>query len=386
MSQDCAGGRYIMPIFSNVVKTSAVPFGSNIGVNGSPQVLYMDVYEPQGDPLDDRPVAIVAFGGSFVAGGRGDVELLCREFAKRGYVAVAPDYRVGQFTITAFNTMEAVMRGTHDMKACVRYLRRSVAELADPYRIDTSRILIGGVSAGAISALHATYLDDEGEMPDLLAPIAEQIGGVEGNSGNEGYSSSVLGCFNYSGAIADTSWIDAGDPPLVSVHENGDPIVPYLTAPVTVNGIPAGLMASGSHDIHLRMENAGIEHCLLTYIAGTHVGYLLTDPFGALDHVVEFNAALVCEEDAYCGMIVSEVEESDLEIKPLQVFPSLAADRIFVLTEHTTTAHLFDMEGRSLTSMRLSTGKNMIDVGALANGTYLLRTSENLTARFVILK
>src|SRR5688572_15035543 len=93
-AQDCGGGRYSSMIFSDVTVTSAVVYGSNTGVGGGAQTLRMDVYEPTGDVLETRPAIIVAFGGSFISGTRADVADLCNTFARMGYVAIAPDYRV----------------------------------------------------------------------------------------------------------------------------------------------------------------------------------------------------------------------------------------------------------------------------------------------------
>jgi acetyl esterase/lipase len=380
--QDCTGGRYLQPIFSSVVKTSAVPFGSNVGITGTDQILYMDVYEPEGDLLASRPAIIVAFGGSFVSGQRSDVELLCRELAKRGHVAIAPDYRVGNFPIDAFNTMQAVMRSAHDLKACIRYVRRSVAELGDPYGIDTSRILVGGVSAGAIGALHATYLDQESEMPSVLDPIVEQIGGVEGNSGNDGHSSSVIGCFSLSGAIADTSWIEVGDPPLVSVHETGDLVVPYFTEPVYILGAPTGLLASGSHDIHERMEHVGIDHCLLTYEANSHVGYLLSDPFTVLDLIYSFTASVVCGDDPYCGMIVAAIDENEDPVV-VRIFPDPVTSIANVQSEVSITIHIHDLQGRAIGTYELASGTMALDLSDLPSGPYFIRSEQGFLARFL---
>jgi carboxylesterase type B len=164
----CTDDRYRnFSYFSESIRTTAIEFGVNESVppfgasQGSPQSLKMDVYEPEGDQITNRPVVVVAFGGSFIGGSRGQMESLCREFARLGYVAVAPDYRVGLFfPIDELNTTLAVLRGAHDMKGCVRYLRKTVAEDGNPYGIDPNMIFVGGVSAGAISAIHAAYLDD----------------------------------------------------------------------------------------------------------------------------------------------------------------------------------------------------------------------------------
>ncbi|MBK8499317.1 MAG: alpha/beta hydrolase [Flavobacteriales bacterium] len=162
--------------------TNAVVYGANIGVNGSNQTLRLDVYAPTGDAQTDRPAAIVAFGGSFISGTRADVADICQDFAKRGYVAIAPDYRVGFFFPNEATTIRAVMRGAHDMKAVVRFLRKSVAESGNPYGIDPERIIVGGVSAGAISGIHAAYLDQDSEVPAVLVPEMPALGGIEGTA------------------------------------------------------------------------------------------------------------------------------------------------------------------------------------------------------------
>ena len=65
---ECGNGRYVNPsLFPNLTVTTGIPFGANTGVSGTSQTLLMDVYEPAGDTLSERPVVLVAFGAS--AGG-----------------------------------------------------------------------------------------------------------------------------------------------------------------------------------------------------------------------------------------------------------------------------------------------------------------------------
>ena len=155
-AQDCDGTRYrTYDLFPDVDVTSGVQFGSNVAVGGGNTALRMDVYAPAGDTRTDRPVIIMAFGGSFISGTRADVASLCRVFAKMGYVAIAPDYRIGFFLPNQITTTLAVFRGAHDMKSVIRFLRKSVAEDGNPYGIDAEKIIASGISAGAISAIHA---------------------------------------------------------------------------------------------------------------------------------------------------------------------------------------------------------------------------------------
>lgn len=384
-AQDCPMGRYVNAnLFSDVTVTQGVVFGSNTGVNGSSQTLRMDVYEPSGDVEQLRPVVVVAFGGSFITGSRGDVAFICNDLAKRGYVAVANDYRVGFFLPNQTTTTRAVMRGAHDMRACVRYLRRSVAEMGNPYRIDTTRIIIGGVSAGAISALHAMYLDQDAEVPAVLASELPGLGGLEGNSGNPGYSSQAMACYSFSGALGDSAWIEPGDEPLVSLHEDGDNIVPYYTAPVFVGGIPTGLTASGSHDLHLRAAHIGITNCLKSYDANAHVGYLQNDQANALDYVALFMGELVCGQPVSCGLSTNLAEVG--KAQPLQCTPNPASISTRISLPSASDLALIDMQGRVVQRIRGGAGTVELDLANLPAGAYTVRPSNPDLAPVRLLK
>lgn len=373
-AQDCTSGRYREAQFADVQTTLSVPFGSNYGVSGGTQILFMDVYEPVGDVLEQRPVVLVAFGGSFVSGTRADVAEACIQFARRGYVAVAPDYRVGFFVPNATTTTLAVLRGAHDMKACVRFLRRSVMESENPYRIDPERIIIGGFSAGAISALHAGFLNDDSEWPTVLAPQLVSLGGVEGTSGNPGYSSEVLSLYSFSGCLGDTSWIQPDDLPLCSVHEVGDAVVPYYTQEVSVFGFPTGLIASGSHDIHLRMAHLGLDNCLLTYPGNGHVGYVSSDPEGSIGFVLDFCADLVCGGSSACGNVYAAVDE--MEEEAIKVFPNPTSGIVSIGSSGLGPILIVDVIGKAVECLQKTPGKMDVDLSHLPDGAYFLRTSE----------
>lgn len=385
LAQDCGSGRYVTPnFFTDVTVTSGVQFGSNTAVAGGTQALRMDVYEPAGDNSQARPVVIVAFGGSFVSGDRTQVADLCRQFARLGYVAIANDYRVGFFFPNEATTTRAVMRGSHDMKACVRYLRKTVAEDGNPYRIDPDRIIVGGVSAGAISAIHCTYLDQESEIPAVLQGEIASLGGVEGNSGSPGFSSEVLGCYSFSGAIGDTTWIVPGDIPLVSVHESGDGVVPFGTQEVSVVGIPTGLIASGSRDIHVRAENIGLDNCILVYNTNAHVGYLQSDPVISFGYVAQFLSELVCNEAVTCGNISTSVEQLS-RTEELGVFPNPTNGLLQFELDAMARVSLLDLSGREVFADRMAAGTVRLDITGMPAGIYVLRTDGGVvrTARIV---
>ncbi len=130
-SQECDDGRYEDEIFDNIYITSGIYYGTGVqeGLFGnSDEDLYLDVYEPYGDDLENRPVVIFMFGGSFVGGSRtsSDIVELCTRYARMGYVAVAIDYRLTLDLILFANettAYKAAAKGINDLKAAIRFLR-----------------------------------------------------------------------------------------------------------------------------------------------------------------------------------------------------------------------------------------------------------------------
>jgi acetyl esterase/lipase len=371
---DCGDGRYTnYAYFDSVSVSTGVLYGSNLGTSGTAQNLYMDIYEPQGDTVAHRPAVLVGFGGSFIGGSRADVADLCLAFAKLGYVSIAFDYRVGFFWPTELTTTKAVMRCAHDIRGCVRYLRKTVVEEGDPYRIDTARIVIGGVSAGAIGALHAAYLDRSYEIPEVLWPDTATLGGIEGNSGSPGYSSGVLACYSFSGALGDTSWIVAGDEPLCSVHETADEVVPCWTEEVEVIGIATGLMASGSGDIHRRMDHQGVPNCLTIYPGNGHVGYLNYDAQASFDRVVQFLADAVCTGAEGCTPLYVGVEHPlAIGERPL-IAPDPTTGVVALLNFPKGAVYVIDPRGAIVHRAVVESTREVIDLTSLPAGVYVVR-------------
>ncbi len=376
-AQECGTGRYTdYNHFTAIDSTLAVPFGHNTGIDGTDQTLLMDVYEPANDTLSLRPVVLVAFGGSFVTGTREDVAPFCRELAHLGYVGVAMDYRVGFFIPNENTSMHAVMRCVLDIKGCIRYLRQTVAVDGNPYHIDPDRVIVGGVSAGAIGALHLTYMNLPSELPGVLVADSASFGGMEGTSGPLGYSSDVTACFSLSGAIGDTSWIQPGDQPYCGIHETGDPIVPCYTAEAYAFGFPTGITVSGDHDIHERMDHIGVPNCYLEYDSAQHVGYLLYDPINSVDVVVQFLARVVCgQQDPGCsGTIYQGVDELAKNAAGVDPYPNPCSGTVTIHMASAGTIVLTDLEGRDVLRRVMAKGDGTLDTSTLSDGLYLMHT------------
>ena len=64
------------------------------------------------------------------------------------------------FALDSIDGTETVVRAVHDYRAAIRYFKKDFSENGNIYGIDTSLIFAGGVSAGAITAVHVAYMDN----------------------------------------------------------------------------------------------------------------------------------------------------------------------------------------------------------------------------------
>ena len=305
LQEDCQDNRYLSEQF-NVDIIYEVQYGQNINqtVLGSEysENLYMDIYLPENDNFNERPLIFFLFGGSFIGGSKSssDIVALCNNYAKRGYVSVAIDYRLSQhlllFNANEENAYKAVMKAIHDLKAAIRYFKMN-DELFDDYKIDVDRVYAGGYSAGAVTAINAAYLNEYDEIPTFLYDDYDSIGGLEGLSGNSGYDSSFHGIVNLSGAVGNKDWIVENDIPIVSMHGNLDDVVPYNDDLVTLFGL--NMLVDGSLIIHETMLQLGNYSALHTYQNQGH------SPYSDMNFESEFSSSflydLVCNDNFIIG-------------------------------------------------------------------------------------
>lgn len=387
----CDGTRYRTTVFNAVDTTDFVQYGSNTTVNGNPQDLYMTIYEPQGDTVSKRPTIVLAFGGSFISGDRYQLEDLCENFAQRGYVVAAIDYRLYDKPLfplpDSIDMIEVVLGAVSDMKASIRYLREDAAT-QDRFRIDTNYIFSGGVSAGAIAALHAAYLQNSDNIPMYITTLLSAQGGLEGNSStNFQYSSSVSGVLSYSGALHRSAWIDANDVPLFAVHEEGDGIVPYGfgTANVSAGGFTVPIVTVfGGESITTEATTEGITNVFMSYPDSAHVGYL-NDP--AKRAVVVDSSAYFLNNEACLGMVstTSEVERIATE---LRLYPNPARQNVNVELQSDAGAfyaRLVDATGRIVWEQQFDNTR-YIEVPQQAAGYYFLRLDFESSERTPVVK
>lgn len=366
-SQDCDGERYKEQVFWGVDAEYGIPYGEAsqptlLNPNAT-QELTLDFYEPENDDLEARPLIIWAFGGAFVAGTSLSPDLieLCTEFSELGYVNASINYRLSTDLIwdnETDNAYEAVKKAMQDMKAAVRFFYKD-AETENRFRIDTNRIYVGGVSAGAIAAVHLAYLDEVDEIPLSILDEVLAEGGLEGQSGNAGYSSKVKGVINLCGGVLDTAWINNNDLPIVSLHGDADGVVPYGNETITLLGLD--LPFNGSHIVHQRMEDLGIQNAFYTFHGAGHTPFVLNDPYmdTTVNVVREFLYDLNCE-----------LSFSDGETLAGNIYPNPTGGMSQIKFEGTIPSDVF-LNVYDVSGKRIPISSNKTGASITMDGTYL---------------
>ena len=271
---DVTGTRFVDDIFSEVDVTLDIKYGSNAALVGISQDLYLDIYEPSGDVETDRPLLVLAHGGSFIRGTKTSIRALCEAYAKKGYVVASIGYRlINDPSIrdsVAFS--EGVVLTIGDMKAAIRYLRND-AQTTNAYKVDPDMIFAGGVSAGAIMANHVAYLDETDEqIPDYLLEHINTHGGFEGNTNDISVSSEVSGVISFSGSLLRDAWITSDAPPIFMVHEDGDLVVPCSYEETNV--FPFPILAYGACELQPAFEAVNVSNqFILIEGSNNHVEY-----------------------------------------------------------------------------------------------------------------
>jgi para-nitrobenzyl esterase len=220
----------------------------------------LDVYQPAGDAVTNRPVIVLAHEGTFYTGTRENdptVVRLCQDLAHKGYVTVSIDYTLTypptNLLDSAYASVE-VFKAIADARAAVRFLY----ENASTYGIDTNNVYIGGNSAGAVLAMHYAYVTDTAQFGGrkIFLNAVDTIGGtLMGNHGNPGYSSNVKGVISLAGGLNEASWLAKCSAPIVAAQGDADVVVPYTCGYPSVLGgiatVPLQLCGLGSYSFYL---------------------------------------------------------------------------------------------------------------------------------------
>ena len=373
-------GRYENEIFDEVSKT-IVEYTDVYNWSALDSGLDMDIYQPVGDTVTNRPVLIFAHGGVYVAGNKNNPPMvsLCEAFAKRGYVTASIQYRLtSSLSLLSPDASDifsqTVLNSVSDMKAAVRYFRKDVAENNNAYGINPDFIFVGGYSAGAVTAAHLSVIDDN-QVPAEFQSFYDVAGGIEGNSGNSGYSSEVSGAILLAGAINTLDFIDADDEPIVSLHASDDNTVSYECANALGNASLPFLCGSGK--IHEELENVGVINDLYTFPSGGHAAPISDIEETAVPFISDFLYDLICQSTSI------DNKESPL----FSVYPNPCQNYINIENlNRINNVVIIDLLGNIVSEIQLKSGANQINTSALSEGVYFIYPKDEISAKQLFIK
>ncbi|MBK8227105.1 MAG: carboxylesterase family protein [Flavobacteriales bacterium] len=392
-AQDCSIP-FTEPLFGVQVE-SDIWYGNATRFNGGTDSLRLNLYKPVGDGQTDRPLVVLIHGGGLIEGHRNDFNALCDQLASYGYAAATISYRLGYYgngileAPYAYDPNEfrrAAYRAMQDAKGAIRFLKgRSALDSTS-----TTSVILLGASAGAITAMHAAYLDQPGEKPASCSTIGQvqhffnffprpDLGGVEGDLNLNGHSASVLGAVNLFGAVLDTAFIGSTqDPALFSYHQTGDPVVgcsmqqPYW-------GIGLGMpdqqpWLQGSCTIDLRMQHLGFSADRYHFHLHTGNEHTVHDPVAVLAEAASWMRDLFCFPTS-----ITAVDSFDA----FSIHPNPAHGVAWITMPLGTAGELelLDPLGRLVSSTSLTARLTELDLRSLASGTYLARLRHHGGAR-----
>jgi acetyl esterase/lipase len=267
-------------------KVRTVPNVTYLKANGIEQKL--DVYSIRGQT--PSPVVIFIHGGGWVQGTKEASALSALPFIGLGYSVVNVEYRLANVSLAP--------AAIEDCRCALRWVLAHAKE--QQYNFDPTRIVVAGASAGGHLALttgmlpasagfdRMCYTVDEPkvsaivdffgitDLPDMLEgpnkkPFPE----------NWAYTTQWIGNqpnrLEIAKAASPMTYVRAGLPPIISVHGDKDPLVPY------------------EHSVKLQdaLAKAGVPHELVTIPGGGHGNFSTAEWQRAFAEIEKFLKAQV---------------------------------------------------------------------------------------------
>lgn len=373
------------------------------------QMLY-DVYQPKDDTAQLRPLIILIHGGSFtnwppLFKSSPEIVEIARDLAKRGYVVISPDYRLFSGDISFKKMAETIAAATFDINDFMCHIKSTV-ENGNKFRIDTTKIFMGGSSGGAILALNfGLFLEDTTEINPEFRQYFNNTAAFDKINPQDVFENKYCslqpkGYISLSGGLIDTNLIKPQSNNLLVIHGMLDGSIDYYGNFALAN--PELPFIYGPGLFMDKMQRAGIYVEADIYPDKYHVPVLF--PFGndlelalqltletgsifdlpVLDstqnHIAHFCYKIMGSPEVDC--VITKTQQNILTEK-LKVYPN-PSDGIFnielskSLNNQKTSITVYDMTQKIVLKQTIDhEGLYSINISNLAKGMYILRVNSS---------
>ncbi|MDR3713359.1 MAG: alpha/beta hydrolase [Puia sp.] len=227
----------------------------NIRYSHTDSSLLLDAYIPAralGEPpwnqySDNRkPVLLYFHGGGFVEGDKISRSLFLMPYVSRGWCVVTADYSLlGKTPVTL-----------PEIYGQARTALRWIYDNADKYKMDTAKIIVSGESAGGVLCLmtgfHPNDPSDKSGRPVSVAGIINWFGvpdlqrALKPSDASRFMGGGTTNADSVFRVCSPITYITAASPPVMTIHGDQDPLVPYdqallLRDTLTKLGVKNGL-------------------------------------------------------------------------------------------------------------------------------------------------
>ena len=251
--------------------------------------LRLDLYQARG--AGPTPVLMYIHGGGWTNGSKESSALTFLPYLEMGWSVVNVEYRMAD--------VAHAPAAVEDCRCALRWIYRN----AEQYNFDVDRIVVTGNSAGGHLSLttgmlpasagldrqcpgdrNRTWSTGTTSMAELKVAaiinwygITDVVGLMQGPPGSSGnFTEAWLGSRSDRGEIArrvsPLTHVRAGLPPVLTIHGDSDPIVPYD------HGVR----------LHQALDGAGVPNRLITVEGGGHGGFPMDENIRIYETIRQF--------------------------------------------------------------------------------------------------
>jgi acetyl esterase/lipase len=199
---------------------------ANIRYSLHPETV-LDIVQARAPALKNRPGVIVIHGGGWVGGDKESMlETFCLPFVDNGFVVANVEYRLAN--------VATAPAAVNDVLEAAKWFRDRAAD----YKVDPNQIIVTGNSAGGHLAMMVGMAPESAGLgPSIkvaaivnfygISDVPDQLQGPHLQSYAVNWIPEQPGRMELAKKLSPIIYVRKGLPPMLSIHGDADPVVPY---------------------------------------------------------------------------------------------------------------------------------------------------------------